>query len=184
MPGEVSALCSNATLYRAVSGALHNGGVRTTENARVQVLIDYPVGWALQRVEGARALDCVVATDNPCPEYRLVLLDHAVRQILPLHPFNELAQRLVYADENRQQGSPSPMSALTPTERAVLHYAALGMRNREIGAVRGVSVGTVKNVLSRVYLKLGISGRVDASNYYFGRWHLVRSAPDATMESA
>lgn len=49
---------------------------------------------------------------------------------------------------------------LTPRELAVAQLAAEGLTSREIAERLVVSVRTVDNQLSRVYLKLGIAGRV------------------------
>jgi DNA-binding CsgD family transcriptional regulator len=54
-----------------------------------------------------------------------------------------------------------PMAALTAREAEVAEAAARGATSRQIADTLGVSVRTVDNLLGRVYLKLGISGRTD-----------------------
>jgi DNA-binding CsgD family transcriptional regulator len=49
---------------------------------------------------------------------------------------------------------------LTPTERQIAQLAADGLTNKEIAATVFVSAKTVEANLSRVYRKLGISGRI------------------------
>lgn len=51
------------------------------------------------------------------------------------------------------------VDALTPSEVRVATQAAAGLSNREIAQALFVTAKTVENQLSRVYLKLGISGR-------------------------
>ncbi len=50
--------------------------------------------------------------------------------------------------------------SLSPREREVLDYIILGMLNREIAQVMGVSVRTVENHVSNVMYKVGLGRRV------------------------
>lgn len=52
---------------------------------------------------------------------------------------------------------------LTPRELAVLRLVARGRANKEIGAVLGLSEGTVKSHLNAITSKLGATGRTDAA---------------------
>lgn len=54
---------------------------------------------------------------------------------------------------------------LTRRELDIVRMVATGARNREIGEKLGISEGTVKMYLHTIYEKLGISGRVELSNY-------------------
>jgi predicted ATPase/class 3 adenylate cyclase/DNA-binding CsgD family transcriptional regulator len=49
--------------------------------------------------------------------------------------------------------------SLTPTELEILHHAAQGLTNPEIGARMSISRGTVKVHLSHIYAKLGLRNR-------------------------
>lgn len=55
---------------------------------------------------------------------------------------------------------------LTASERAVLDLAARGMQNAEIAQHRGVSVGTVKAQMHRIFEKLGTRSRFEAALLY------------------
>lgn len=55
----------------------------------------------------------------------------------------------------------SPFSALSPRERQVADLVAKGLRNRDIAAALGISEGTVKIHLYRVYERLGVSSRTE-----------------------
>lgn len=51
---------------------------------------------------------------------------------------------------------------LTPRETEVLHWAAKGKSNAEIGTRLGISAVTVKKLLSSAYARLGVKNRVEA----------------------
>ncbi|MHC1781221.1 MAG: response regulator [Anaerolineaceae bacterium] len=55
------------------------------------------------------------------------------------------------------------LSQLTPRERDVLKLLASGFTNREIAAALYLSEGTVKNVVSSIFTRLGIDDRVQAA---------------------
>ncbi len=58
--------------------------------------------------------------------------------------------------------------ALTPREREVCSYLRLGYTNQEIALALGSAPRTVRNQLSRVYEKLGVSGRAEAVAAFHG----------------
>jgi DNA-binding NarL/FixJ family response regulator len=55
----------------------------------------------------------------------------------------------------------SPLRLLTLRERQIAQGVASGMRNREIGAALGITAGTVKLHLHKVYTKLGVNSRLE-----------------------
>jgi two-component system nitrate/nitrite response regulator NarL len=57
--------------------------------------------------------------------------------------------------------SKGPLAVLTPRERAIAHLVGQGLRNREIADELGLSEGTVKVCLHRIYEKLSISNRTE-----------------------
>ena len=57
------------------------------------------------------------------------------------------------------------LASLTDQERKVLEQLAEGKTNREIGAVLFLSEKTVKNYVSRILDKLGLSRRAEAAAY-------------------
>jgi DNA-binding CsgD family transcriptional regulator len=59
----------------------------------------------------------------------------------------------------RLEGGAGLFDGLTPAERAVAEAVIEGLSNREIGALRGVSLGTVTKHLASVYRKLGVGSR-------------------------
>ena len=58
-------------------------------------------------------------------------------------------------------GAKSGFASLTPRERTIARLVSEGMRNKEIGQEVGLSEGTIKIYLHRLYEKLGIQNRVE-----------------------
>lgn len=52
---------------------------------------------------------------------------------------------------------------ITPREMEILKFVATGKSNKEIGATLGITTGTVKVHASHVFAKLGVNGRVAAT---------------------
>lgn len=60
-------------------------------------------------------------------------------------------------------------AGLTEREQAVLSLLADGLLYKEIGEALGISVGTIKQHIHRMYEKLHVQNRTEAVNRYFGR---------------
>lgn len=58
-------------------------------------------------------------------------------------------------------GKAKGVGALSPRERAIAGLVAQGLRNREIAGQLGITEGTVKIHLHRIYEKLGVSNRTE-----------------------
>jgi DNA-binding NarL/FixJ family response regulator len=58
--------------------------------------------------------------------------------------------------------TPSDMAALTPKEREVLAYLALGLSNAEVGERLFISINTVRTHLNKVMMKLGVREKAQA----------------------
>ena len=54
-----------------------------------------------------------------------------------------------------------PLATLTPRERSIAQLVSEGRRNKEIAAEFGITEGTVKVSLHRMYERLGISNRTE-----------------------
>jgi DNA-binding NarL/FixJ family response regulator len=60
----------------------------------------------------------------------------------------------------RRGGIATPLALLSFRERQVVQGVVSGKRNGEIAQEMGISEGTVKLHLHRIYVKLGVSGRL------------------------
>lgn len=64
---------------------------------------------------------------------------------------------------NKPRESSKPFPELTDRERAVLELVADGMGNASIARKLGLSIKTVRNYLSRIFVKLQIADRTEAA---------------------
>lgn len=64
-------------------------------------------------------------------------------------------------DLANRSGSGDPLHGLSPRERQIAEAVALGMRNREIGETLGMTEGSVKVYLNRIFDKLGLDNRTE-----------------------
>ena len=96
-----------------------------------------------------------IVLKNSDPAYLLDCLGRVKRGGSWFDP--ELEARAARLAEERPGGPPP----LAPRERALIQYVRKGLRNREIAAELGVTVGTVKVYLHAVFEKLGVSSRTE-----------------------
>ncbi len=68
------------------------------------------------------------------------------------------------------------MARLTPREAEVVHFLADGLSTREISQKLTLSEHTIRNYLSTIYDKLGVSSRVELALYAVAREDLNRPA--------
>lgn len=75
-----------------------------------------------------------------------------------------------------QRGAPS-IEELTAREHEIVTLVAQGLRNEEVGRRLGITEKTVRNHLTAVFQKLGVSGRLELVVYAYDRG-LARPRPD------
>ena len=63
----------------------------------------------------------------------------------------------------RHKDDDDPLAALTDQERKILEHIAEGMTNRQIGEAMFLAEKTVKNYVSNMFAKLGMSRRTEAA---------------------
>jgi DNA-binding NarL/FixJ family response regulator len=68
-------------------------------------------------------------------------------------------------DRLRHQGEEDELSALSDQERRILELIAEGLTNRQIGERMFLAEKTVKNYVSNLLSKLGMSRRTEAAVY-------------------
>jgi len=67
------------------------------------------------------------------------------------------------------QPQPPGLAQLTPREREIVGLVAEGLRNEEVGRRLGITEKTVRNHLTAVFQKLGVSGRLELVVYAYDR---------------
>jgi DNA-binding CsgD family transcriptional regulator len=87
-------------------------------------------------------------------------------------------RKLMAADSGRFEPEPqSPTALLTDAEQRVADLVALGHTNREIARLLCVTVSTVEQHLTRIYRKIGVSGRANLATMLSGGPSPVLQAP-------
>lgn len=71
--------------------------------------------------------------------------------------------------QNIQDPKTRYFKELTPSEEALLEEIAKGKTNKEIANILNLAEKTVRNYSSKLYRKLGVDNRTEASNYYHQR---------------
>jgi DNA-binding CsgD family transcriptional regulator len=181
---RVTLHCGIDQLSAEVTLALTDLGMLIGPKADAALVLDAPVGWALWRCQQLEQPRSVIVSDNPCPEYRLDLLDNHPATLLSGASMADIAMAL--------QGEyatplPRPDTPLFPAERLTLRLLATDHRNCDIARVRRVEMQTVKNTIYTLYRKLNLTSRLQAAHYYFGNWHLLNGwtpPPHVTVPAA
>jgi two-component system nitrate/nitrite response regulator NarL len=83
-----------------------------------------------------------------------------------------LLQRALDLATAPRAGNEDPFMRLAPREREIAGLVAQGLRNREVGKRLGMTEGTVKVYLHRIYDKLEIQNRVELAMLNRDRDHL------------
>ncbi len=88
----------------------------------------------------------------------------AVRELAqggsPMSP--SIARRVIDEFQKLQVSQPAVPLPLTPREQEVLKYLAQGMLYKEIGDIMGITHGTVKQHIHKIYDKLHVSNKTEA----------------------
>ena len=71
----------------------------------------------------------------------------------------------IVAEHRRRADEPAPATSLTARERQIVAAVAEGTSNREIATALGLSEQTVKNHLSNIFDKTGVSNRLELALY-------------------
>lgn len=83
------------------------------------------------------------------------VIAHGGVYLRELQPVNSPLNPLVF--------NPTTLTELSTRERELLQWLQKGLNNRDIGIQMGLSEATVRNCLTSLYTKLGVSGRTQAA---------------------
>jgi two-component system nitrate/nitrite response regulator NarP len=73
----------------------------------------------------------------------------------------KLLERALDCTLQQPAAAENPLASLTNRERSVIELVAQGMRNKEIANELGITEGTVKVYLHKIYETLGVSNRTE-----------------------
>jgi DNA-binding CsgD family transcriptional regulator len=177
IPYQLLYRAQGALFVQKLRTKLEKAGFFEALNARVRLLLDVPCTWALsQLTSGAlKPTDWVVVTESRCAEYLEDRWDLRPQALLEGGTLlSELPRHLTRAlqGESFRLSSHVP-SPLTRTERRVLQGIAFGKEHRELAAMMGVEVSTIKTHQRNLYKKLELKRHRDALFYYLDMHHLV-----------
>lgn len=181
-----SVLCGISTIMHTIVHHLEQHGFAYDPDAPITVILDTPYGFAMQTLAAlpATAHRRIVVTWNPCAEYRADLGEMHPDVLLTDPSLNgdlTAAIRRVARGECCEETLRVPTS-LTPTERQMLRLLAHGYATQQIAEQLCVQGQTVRNTLTTIYQKLGLTSRNEAMLYYWGTWHAFTEAPLAVLE--
>jgi pimeloyl-ACP methyl ester carboxylesterase/DNA-binding CsgD family transcriptional regulator len=139
-----------------------NADVReAARNIKCPVLILHPERDAVVPIDQGRLLASLI------PYSRFVQID--TTNHMPLadeqawrHIVDEIQAFLDDSTEGAARNKPLPFDALTPRERDVLEGIAGGLDNAEIASSLGLSEKTVRNHITRIFDKIGVTHRYQA----------------------
>jgi DNA-binding CsgD family transcriptional regulator len=169
---RVAVHCGVEKLGWEMARALEHEGLVICAHPDRHLVVDAPWGWVMSSQVPIALEGAVIVTDNPCPEYRLDLLDERPAALLSNASIADIVRALPLLQTDELPCTEN-LSPLTFGERAILRLAAKGLRNKEIAKQRGISEGRVKNVLGTIYYKLGLSAQSQLPLYYYGCWHVL-----------
>jgi DNA-binding CsgD family transcriptional regulator len=169
---RIDVRCELPQLKAELEKALATRNWQACRSAAWHILVDAPWGWASKEHRGLPFERTLVIIDNPCPEYRLNLLERGPAALISDATLDSIVETLE-ACLAGQSVYPTVTSALTAVERETLKLIAAGYNTKEVAQKRGVSSGTVKNATQVIYGKLELKSRVQLAHYYYGNWHLL-----------
>lgn len=117
------------------------------EEAVLEAVRAGAAGYVLKRVRSAELVDCV-------------------RRVAAGESLLDARSRASLVDRANSGESDPLLASLTDQERTLLALVAEGLTNREIGERMNLSDKTVKNYVSSMLLKLGVSRRSGAAAYH------------------
>ena len=79
-----------------------------------------------------------------------------------------IASKLVQLFQTQSNKGRETLSQLSPREREVLQWLSHGLLYKEIGEKLGITRGTVRQHIYKIYEKLHVHNRTEALNRFFG----------------
>lgn len=158
------------------AGSAHEAADLVERRRPGVLLIDYrlPDGLGTELVRGLRlagvSTPALLITANPEAGLNEIARESGVQGVVRKRGSRDdllAALRRVRGGESVTDADHLPRradrAALSPREREVLQLVAAGLTNRQISVQLGIGVETVKTLLQRVFRKLEVNGRTEAT---------------------
>lgn len=162
--------CNVPTIKQATIENLSTLDFRYDPKAQIMLVIDAPVGFALQALKPPTSTlqPFVVITWNPCVEYwddvwELQPIIFVASDVQSIPTALTLA-----AAGTRRRLTPGGTSSLTNHERRILGLVAKGYSNQQIADELTMRCQSVRNTLTSIYEKVDVKDRSQAILYYWG----------------
>lgn len=104
---------------------------------------------------------------NSSPEKIISAARELIKGGAPMNP--EIARKVIDSFTKGFEKSKTPSLPLTPREYELLELLSQGLLYKEIGTSLGITTGTVKQHIHKIYDKLQVNNRTEAINLYFNR---------------
>lgn len=169
---QVSVVCGIESLAAEVGRGLMLMGIEVCPHAPWRVLLDGPGGWAARSRDVFEFDRTVVVTDNPCPEYKLYLLEANPAALIGGAGLDKVVTTLARV-QGGERCCPNFITTLTKSECLTLHFIAEGHALKKIAHIKGVGDGTLRNTITELYVKLNLKSHVQLALYYHGHWHIL-----------
>lgn len=169
--------CGAPLVVHWVADGLRKHDCHLRYDAPVKLIIDIPLGFAAQTIQrlanipDRASAHLLTVTFSCCVEYWLDLLD-LQPDILLVNPkrSTELRDAVVRAHTGERFHSvPETQTRLSDRERVVLRLLAQRRDTADIARQLALGEKTVTNILTSIYTKLEVEGRVEAILYYWGK---------------
>ncbi len=162
--------CGLSKLRAEIAVGLAAFGFSIVETSVTHLILDAPLGWALWKSENLAAQRIFVVTDNPCPEYKLRLLNQKPLALMSQVSLKDIGD--ILCDEGFE-ALPRIITPLSKAEAFTLYLVATDHSNCAISHIRNIQEQTVKNTICTIFDKLCLKNRLQAAHYYFGNWYLL-----------
>lgn len=158
-------------LVRITARCLMAAGALLEPHAPLHVVIDAPPMFAYHWLIQAQSSQssAIVVTSNACPEYIADLWELRPAAVIVGHDVQSDVIKAVWRVSQGERYCMTPDGEhIAGSERDVLRCVASGWGFAAIAAHLGLSPKTVRNKVSAIYRRLGLTNRSELTLYYLG----------------
>lgn len=128
------------------------------------VIIDIPTGYALEQLDRMTIRQrraSIIITPARHPAYHDILASYYARYVAPADNDTALAVMRAIIKDDAYTPSYQPRTGITYDQAQILAQLLLGRTTEDIATARHTTARTVRNHISAVFARLGMSSRVE-----------------------